>query len=60
MTEGYVSVQDFKRLEEKVNRLLSIHELDSVLTGEEKQLVDEAREDIRNRKKEKFVNVNDL
>ena len=60
MGNANVSVHDFKRLEEKVNRLLIIHQLDSVLTDEEKRLVNEAKDDIKNKRKEKFANIGEL
>lgn len=60
MSNGYVSVTDFKKLEQKVNRLLVIHELDSMLTPEEKQLVSQAKTDINFKKKGVFVGVDGL
>lgn len=60
MKGEYVSVQEFKKLEEKVNKLLSVHELDYLLTREEKELVEEAKDDVKNKRKEKFVSINEL
>ncbi len=60
MEYEYVSVQDFKKLEEKVNKLLLIHELDSILSKEEKQLLEEAKDDMKNKRNEKFVSVDEL
>lgn len=56
----YVSIQDFKKLEEKVNKLLTIHEQDLVLTSEERQLIEEVKNDIKNKKKDNFVSVDTI
>jgi len=58
MANGCVSITDFKRLEHKVNRLLSIHALDSSLSDEEKALVREAKEDIKGKKQGAFASIN--
>ncbi len=60
MKGEYVSIQEFKKLEEKVNKLLYVHELDHVLTCEEKKLVEEAERDIKVQKKENFAKVEEL
>ncbi len=60
MTDAFVTITDFRRLEEKVNLLLSIHEGDATLTFEEKQLLTEAKDDIQNKRKEKFIKIEDL
>lgn len=60
MAEAYVSVRDFKRLAEKVNRLLVVHEMDYLLTEEEKKLVSEAKEDIKSKRKGKFTRISEL
>ena len=49
-----------QKLEEKVNKLLSIHELDSVLTTDEKALVEEVRDDIKNKRKGNFTSVDSI
>ena len=60
MENAYVSIDDFKKLEQKVNELLAVHELDKLLTSEEKQLVREAKNDIKNNRKENFISVDEL
>jgi len=55
---GYVSVEEFKKLEAKVNRILEAHALDEKLTEEEKELVKEAKKDIKEKKD--FASVEDL
>ena len=60
MTNEFVSIDDFKKLENKVNKLLVIHEQDSVLTPAEKKLVAEAKSDLANKRKEKFVSIDDI
>ena len=57
MSDACVSIHDFKRLEKKVNSLLIIHELDSMLTEKERKLVEVAETDIASRKKGKFVSL---
>ena len=57
MASSYVTTQEFKRLEHKVKELTSLHEIDRVLTGEEKKLVNEVKEDLRNKRKENFISV---
>lgn len=60
MSNGCVSINDFKKLEQKVNRLLVIHELDAVLTEEEKKLVTEAKGDLASGKKEQFASIDKI
>ena len=56
---AYVSLADFRKLEQKVNHIIQVHALDEELTKEEKDLIDEARKDIRKNKSE-FVSVDSL
>lgn len=44
---GNVSMHDFRRLEEKVNRIIELHSADAELSAKEKKLVREAKKDIR-------------
>lgn len=60
MQYSYVSIQDFKKLEEKVNKLLVVHELDSLLTAKEKLIMEETREDLKNKRKDKFIGIDQL
>ncbi len=60
MEDAIVSVHDFKRLEKKVNRLLVIHQLDSFLTEEERKLISEVKDDIKNNRKENFASIDSL
>ena len=55
----YVSVDDFKKLEKKVEHIIEFHSLDEELTTEEKKLVDEVKRDIKE-KKSNFSSVDDL
>ena len=55
-----VSIQLFRKLEEKVNRLLSLHGADAKLTEEEKRLMDEVSDDIKNKRKGRFVSISEL
>lgn len=55
----YVSVDDFKKLEKKVNHIIEVHTLDEELSTEEKQLVDEVKKDITE-KKPNFSSIDDL
>jgi len=59
MESTYVSMEEFKKLEKKVNHIVEVHALDEELTKEEKILVDEAKKDIKE-KKPVFVSVEDL
>jgi hypothetical protein len=58
MDMGYVSAEEFKKLEAKVNRILEAHSLDEKLTDEEKRLVKEAKKGIREKKD--FVAVEEI
>lgn len=58
--EGYVTVDEFKKLREIVNQLLEMHDVDIRLTTKEKRLVREAKEDIRKGKKENFSSLETL
>ena len=55
----YVSIEEFKKLEKKVNHILAVHALDEKLSKEEKKLVDEVKKDIKE-DKSAFVSVDDL
>jgi len=55
MGNACVSVEKFKRLEAKVNRILDVHALDEKLTRKEQGLVNEAKKDIK--KKSNFTSV---
>jgi hypothetical protein len=59
MESAYVSIEEFKKLEDKVNRILEVHALDEKLTKEEKVLVDEVKRDVKE-KKAVFVSVEDI
>lgn len=60
MSDACVSINDFKRLEQKVNHLLVIHEMDSTLTAKERKLVQKAKMDIDSKKKGSFVPLSEL
>jgi hypothetical protein len=55
MGNAYVSIEKFKRLEAKVNRILDAHALDEKLTRKEQALVNEVKKDIK--KKSNFTSV---
>lgn len=57
--DAYVSVRDFKKLEEKVDLIMEVHASDRKLTKKEKSLVKEGKKDIR-RKTGRFVSVEEL
>ena len=59
MESAYVSVEEFKKLEAKVNRILDAHALDEELTKEEKELVAEAKKDIKG-KRANFVSADEI
>ena len=59
MEGAYVSIEEFKKLEAKVNHILEVHSLDEELTKEEKALIKEAKKDIKENKKN-FVSIEDL
>lgn len=59
MESAYVSIEEFKKLEAKVNRILEAHALDENLTKEEMELVKEAKRDIKE-KKANFASIDDL
>lgn len=59
MESQYVSIHEFKKLEAKVNHILDVHGLDEELTQEEKELVAEAKKDIKT-KKANFVSVDEI
>lgn len=59
MVMEYVSIEEFKKLEKKVNHILAVHALDEKLSKEEKKLVDEVKKDIKE-DKSAFVSVDDL
>lgn len=59
MASAYVSIEEFKKLEAKVNHILEVHALDGELTKEEKELVEEAKRDIKENKSN-FVSLDEL
>ncbi|MBD3210202.1 hypothetical protein GF318_02365 [Candidatus Micrarchaeota archaeon] len=59
MASAYVSVEEFKKLEAKVNHILEVHALDETLTEEEKELVKEAKKDVKE-DKTNFVSLDEL
>jgi len=59
MASVYVSIEEFKKLEAKVNHILEVHALDEKLTDEEKALVEEAKRDIKTKKAD-FVSLDEL
>jgi hypothetical protein len=50
MGNAYVSIEEFKKLEAKINRILDAHALDDKLTRRELELVNEAKKDIKKNK----------
>lgn len=59
MESAYVSIEEFKKLEDKVNRILEVHALDEKLTKEEKELVNEAKKDVKE-KRTAFVSIDNI
>lgn len=59
MEGAYVSVEEFKKLEAKVNRILDVHALDEELTKDEKGLIAEAKKDIKE-KRANFVSLDEI
>ncbi|MCX6768628.1 MAG: hypothetical protein NTY83_02195 [Candidatus Micrarchaeota archaeon] len=57
--DAYVSVRDFKKLEQKVDLIMEAHASDRKLTKKEKSLVKEGKKDIK-RKTGRFVSLEDL
>lgn len=58
--DAYASKKDLKKLEEKVERVLEMHELDDELTEAEKKLVKEVENDLRTNKKGAFISLDEL
>lgn len=58
MGNAYVSIEEFKRLEAKINRILDAHALDEKLTRKERELVKAAKKGIK--KKSEFTSVEGL
>jgi hypothetical protein len=59
MVMKYVAMEEFRRLEQKVNHILEVHALDETLSKEEKELIKEAKKDIK-KGRSAFVSVNEL
>jgi len=59
MASAYVSIEEFKKFEAKVNHILEVHALDEKLTDEEKALVEEAKREKKS-KKTNFVSLDEL
>jgi len=57
--DAYVSVRDFKKLEQKVDLIMEAHASDRKLTKKEKSLVKEGKRDIK-RKTSRFVSLENL
>jgi hypothetical protein len=55
----YVAMEDFKKLEQKVNHILEVHALDETLSKDEKELVKEVKKDIKENKSA-FISVDDI
>lgn len=58
--DAYASKKDLKKLEEKVERILEMHELDDELTEAEEKLVKEVENDLRKNKKGAFYSLDEL
>ena len=58
--DAYASKKDLKKLEEKVERVLEMHELDDELTEAEEKLVREVEKDLRTNKKGAFISLDKL
>ncbi len=58
MEMAYVSVKEFKKLEKKVNSMITARKPASKLTAKERKLVREAKSDIK--KKQGFSSVKEL
>ena len=59
MESAYVSIEEFKKLEKKVNHIIEVHALDEELTKEERELVKKAKKDIKEKQKV-FLSVEDI
>ncbi|MCX6768169.1 MAG: hypothetical protein NTY90_05605 [Candidatus Micrarchaeota archaeon] len=60
MENVYVTVQEFKKLENQVKALLEVHESDLVLSAREKKLVEEVKADLGHGRLKKFTNATEL
>ena len=59
MVMEYVAMEDFKKLEQKVNHILEVHAIDETLSKDEKELVKEVKKDLKENKSA-FVSINNL
>jgi hypothetical protein len=59
MVMEYVAMEDFKKLEQKVNHILEVHALDETLSKNEKELVKEVKKEVKENKSA-FISIDNL